>query len=105
MVILRYADEKIAKSIEKLELRDKDLHRHIMNALRNIMEDPVCGIKISQKLIPKNWKKKYLINNLYKYSLPDAWRLIYSLSGNRAELIAIILGGFSHKEYEKIFKY
>ena len=105
MAILRYADEKIKKDIEKLELKDEELFRHIMNALLNIQEDPVCGIKLSQRLIPKVWIQKYGINNLYKYNLPNAWRMLYSLSGDRIELIAIILGAFNHKDYERIFKY
>jgi len=105
MVVLRYADEKIKKDIEKLEISDKELYRHISNALLNIQEDPVCGIKVSRRLIPKIWIQKYGINNLYKYNLPNAWRLLYSLAGDRVELIAIILGAFNHKDYERLFGY
>lgn len=105
MAILRYADERIKKDVEKLESKDLELFRHIMNAFVNIQEDPVCGIKVPQRLIPKIWTQKYQINNLYKYNLPNAWRLLYSLSGDRIELIAIILGCFNHKDYERIFGY
>lgn len=105
MVILEYADETIKKNLEKLKKKDKELYRHIENALRNIQEDPVCGIKIPIKLIPKEWKNKYFINNLYKYNLPNAWRLFYSLIGNKVEVIAIILGCYNHKSYERLFRY
>ncbi len=105
MAFLKYADEKVKKELEKLKVRDPEFYRHIENALKNIKEDPVCGIKISQKLIPKEWKKKYSINNLYKYNLPNAWRLFYTLAGNKVEIIAIVLGCFTHKEYERIFRY
>lgn len=105
MVLLEYADEKVKKTLNKLEKRDKELYEHIKNALRNITDDPVCGIKIKTKLIPREWRKRYGINNLYKYNLPSAWRLIYSLAGNKVELIAIILGCFNHKEYERKFNY
>ncbi len=105
MVVLRYADERIKKSFEKLKFRDEKFLRHLKNAIENIKDDPVCGIKISQKLIPKNWVREYSINNLYKYNLPNAWRLLYSLSGNEIELIAIVLGCFDHKEYERKFNY
>jgi len=105
MVVLRYAEEKTKKDLEKIKKRDKEFYEHIANALRNIQEDPVCGIKIPLRLIPKEWKKKYSINNLYKYNLPNAWRLFYSLIGNQVELIAIILGCFNHKEYERKFHY
>jgi len=105
MIVLRYAEENIKKVLEKIKKRDKEFYEHIANALRNIQEDPVCGIKIPLRLIPKEWKKKYSINNLYKYNLPNAWRLFYSLIGNKVELIAIILGCFNHKEYERKFHY
>ena len=105
MIALRYAEEKIKKSLEKIKKKDTKFYEHIANALRNIQDDPVCGIKIPVRLIPKEWKKKYEINNLYKYNLPNAWRLFYSLIGNKVELIAIILGCFNHKEYERKFHY
>lgn len=105
MAILRYADEKIKKDLEKLKKRDSEFYRHVTNALNNIEEDPVCGIKIPIRLIPKEWKKKYSINNLYKYNLPYAWRLFYSLIGSKVEIIAVVLGCYNHKEYERKFKY
>lgn len=105
MTILRYADERIKKDLEKLKQRDPNFYEHIANALRNIQEDPVCGIKIPQRLIPKEWIKKFGINNLYKYNLPNGWRLFYSLVGSEVEVIAIILRFMDHKEYERIFHY
>ena len=105
MTTLRYAEQKIKDNLTKLKKRDKELYRHIENALRNIEEDSVCGIKIPIRLIPKEWKKKYFINNLYKYNLPNSWRLFYSLIGNKIEIIAIILGCYNHKDYERIFNY
>ncbi len=105
MVLLRYADEKIKKDFEKLKSRDETFLRHLKNAIENIKEDPVCGIKLSKKLIPKEWIKKYAINNLYKYNLPNSWRLLYSLTGNEIEIIAIVLGCFNHKNYERKFNY
>lgn len=105
MVDLIYASENIKKSLEKIKIKEPEFYRHIENALRNISEDPVCGIKIPLKLIPKEWIKEFQINNLYKYNLPNAWRLLYSLTGSKVEIIAIILGCFNHKEYERKFKY
>ena len=105
MAILRYADESIQKDLIKLENKDNELYRHIKNAFMNIQEDPVCGIKIPVKLIPKILKKKYFIDNLYKYNLPNAWRLLYSLAGDRIEIIAIILGCYDHKDYNRLFNY
>ncbi len=105
MTILKYADERIKKDLEKLKQRDPGFYEHISNALRNIQEDPVCGIKILQRLIPKEWIKKFEIDNLYKYNLPNGWRLFYSLIGNEIEVIGIILRFMDHKEYERTFHY
>ncbi|MBU3912670.1 MAG: hypothetical protein KKB21_01155 [Nanoarchaeota archaeon] len=105
MISITYGDERIKKSIEELESKDPEIYRHVMNAFLNIREDTACGIKIPQRLIPKEWIKRFSINNLYKYNLPNAWRLFYSLSGSRIEIIAIILGCFNHKDYERIFSY
>ena len=105
MASLIYGDEAIKKSLEKLKAKDQELYRHIENAFNNIKEDPVCGIKIPQRLIPREWVKKFAVNNLYKYNLPDAWRLFYSLVGSQIEIVAIILGCFDHKEYERLFHY
>ncbi|MFH1452143.1 MAG: hypothetical protein ABIF88_03140 [archaeon] len=105
MVLIRFADENIKKDFEKLKVRDEKLLRHLINAIENIKEDPSCGIKISHKLIPKEWLKKYSITNLYKYNLPNAWRLLYSLTGSQIEIIAIILGCYDHKNYKRKFKY
>jgi len=105
MTILKYADEKIKKNLEKLKQKEPNFYEHISKALKNIQEDPVCGIKILQKLIPKEWIKKFKINNLYKYNLPNGWRLFYSLIGNEIKVIAIILRFMNHKEYKRIFHY
>ena len=105
MATLKYADERIKKDLEKLKEKDPGFYEHIANALRNIQEDPVCGIKIPQRLIPKEWLKQFSINNLYKYNLPNAWRLFYSLAGNEIEVIAIILKFMNHKDYERAVSY
>ena len=104
-VFLEYAEDKIKKSVERLEKEDSDFYRHIRNAFLNIQEDVNCGIKIPKKLIPKEWIKKYEINNLYWYQLPNAWRFLYSLVGSKVKVIAIILGCYNHKNYERLFNY
>ena len=105
MTILKYADERIKKDLMRLEEKDPNFYEHIANALRNIQEDATCGIKIQQRLMPKEWIKQFNIDNLYKYNLPNGWRLFYSLIGNEIEVLAIILRFMNHKDYERIFKY
>lgn len=70
----------------------------------DIKARPDCGIAIPKNLIPKEYIHKYGINNLYKYDLPNAWRLLYSIGREGLEIIAIILEWCSHKEYERIYQ-
>ena len=107
MVEIYFADRKVKKNFEKLRTHEefKGLYRFICRAMEDIKNKPDCGTAIPKKLIPKEYVRKYGINDLYKYDLPNAWRLLYSLGQDGIEIIAIILKWCSHKEYERIFKY
>jgi len=74
-------------------------------AFDDLAENAFFGIQIPKKLIPKTYLKKYKIDNLWKYDLPKAWRLMYSVARDEIIIISIILEWFPHKEYEKRFKY
>jgi len=67
--------------------------------------NPTCGTRIPKKLWPKLYSKRYEINNLWKYDLPNAWRLIYTIDSNEIRIMNIILEWFDHKEYDRMFKY
>ena len=54
---------------------------------------------------PKEYIRKYSIDNLLWYPLPNAWRLVYSVFSNEGELIVMIVEYFDHKEYERRFGY
>jgi len=101
---VQFADEKVKKDFENLEFSDKNLHKHLVCAFRKIEQNAFCGIQIPKRLIPKEYLN-YRIHNLWKYNLPNAWRLLYSVESNEIIVIAIVLEWFSHKEYEKRFKY
>ena len=107
MVGIYFADGKVKADYEKLKASEefRDLYGFIRRAIDDIKIKPDCGVAIPKRLIPKQYIRKYRINNLYKYDLPNAWRLLYSLGREGVEIIAIILEWCSHKEYERIFKY
>lgn len=107
MIEIYFADEKVRSNFEKLKANEefKDLYRFIRRAIEDIKNKPDCGVAIPKRLIPKRYARKHKINNLYKYDLPNAWRLLYSLGKEGVEIIAIILEWCPHKEYERIFKY
>ncbi|HLD55146.1 MAG TPA: hypothetical protein VJB35_02690 [Candidatus Nanoarchaeia archaeon] len=102
---IQFANENIKKTLEKLKTKDKKLYELLIRAFNDIEENVFCGIQIPKKLIPKEYIKKYKIKNLWKYNLPDAWRLIYSIEGKNLLIISIILEWMDHKEYERRFKY
>ena len=104
----RFADEKLKNAFHSLETGDdaeRRLFEEVKQAVENIENNAFCGIQIQKYLIPKEYKQKYNIQNIWKYNLSNGWRLLYSLTKEDVVLISIILNWSSHKEYEKRFKY
>lgn len=105
---VRFVDEKLYEAFKKLESgksEDQLLAVHLKQAIENLKKDPYCGLKVRKNLWPKEYVQKYAVTNLWKYNLPGAWRLIYTLVGNEVEVISVLLEWFDHKEYEKRFNY
>ncbi len=88
-------------------LKDNDpIKKGIVRAITDLKENAFSGIQIPKRLFPKEYIKKYEINNLWKYDLPNGWRLIYTITPeNEVELISAILEWFDHKNYERKFSY
>jgi Txe/YoeB family toxin of Txe-Axe toxin-antitoxin module len=100
-----FADEKVKEAFEALKKENPELHKFIERAIEDLKRDSFCGIAIAKRLIPKVYIKKYNIDNLWKYDLPGAWRLLYSVAGDKIKIVAIILEWLDHKEYERRFGY
>ncbi|MBN1385806.1 hypothetical protein JW968_02385 [Candidatus Woesearchaeota archaeon] len=90
---------------EFLGLKDDKIKDWINRALDNISDDAFIGVHIGKRKIPKTYIKRYGITNLWKYDLPQGYRLLYSITGSDPAPIAIIISWMNHKEYERIFKY
>lgn len=93
------------KVLKSGKFEDKKLYGFIHRAIDDLKKEPLCGTKIPKKLWPKEYKRKYKINNLWKYDLPNAWRVIYTIESDEVTIVSIILEWFDHKSYEKRFKY
>jgi Txe/YoeB family toxin of Txe-Axe toxin-antitoxin module len=103
-----FADEKIKVAFEKLKTsttEDRKLYEWLSRAIDDLEKDAFSGIQIPKKLIPKAYIAKYEIDNLWKYNLPNAWRLIYSVARDEIVVISIIIEWFDHKSYERRFGY
>lgn len=89
------------------ELRDEDpIKKGLIKAVKDLQQNAFAGIQIPKRLFPKEYVQKYCINNLWKYNLPNGWRLVYTVTPeNEVQLISALLEWFDHKNYEKRFKY
>ncbi|MBU0760433.1 MAG: hypothetical protein KJ600_04725 [Nanoarchaeota archaeon] len=100
-----FADDKIEGAFNSLR-EDDWLKRAIQRAIDDLKINVFCGERIPKKQIPKEYIQKHGIDNLWRYSLPNAWRLIYSvIAPSNVEILAVILEYFNHKNYERRFRY
>ena len=107
-VYVVFVEEKIEREFERLKdgrAEEKQLYRFISRALKDLKENPMCGIKIPKDRWPRTYIQKYGITNLWKYDLPNAWRLIYTIMADQIRILNIILEWYSHKDYERRFGY
>ena len=77
----------------------------INNALRNIKADYKYGDLIPRKHISKNTIQRYGTDKILRVELVGYWRLLYTIIGDEAKVIAFVLEYMDHKKYDKIFGY
>jgi len=103
---VKFADEKVKEAFSELsKVGESKIYNWLVRAFKDIEQNAFCGIQIPKRLIPKEYIKKYKVHNLWKYNLPDAWRLIYSIENQEILVVSIVLEWMDHKTYEKKFKY
>ncbi|MFH1750512.1 MAG: hypothetical protein ABH863_02440 [Candidatus Micrarchaeota archaeon] len=91
--------EQQSKGVTNSE--EMQLLKSIMQKIELIKENPTYGDKVPHGLIPKNLD----VSNLFRVSLTGYWRMLYSLEGNKIEVVAFILYIVDHPSYDKIFGY
>ena len=100
-----FANEKIEKEFYSLD-ENNEIKNYIKRAILDIQKNAFCGIQLPKRLIPKDYFQKYGIRNLWKYDMPDGWRLVYTITTpNKVEIISVILEWFNHPDYERRFGY
>ena len=60
-----FIDEKTGEEYDKAKLEDPQLFKFLERATDDLKKNPFSGIKIPQDLWPKEYSKKYKIDNLY----------------------------------------
>lgn len=93
------------KQLEHGNSEEKKLYKWISRAIDDLKEDAFSGIAVPKDRIPKKYQKEFDAKTIWKYDMPKAFRLIYTIENNEIEVFAIILEWSDHKTYEKIFKY
>lgn len=91
--------------LEEGKFEDQQLFKFINRALDDLKHNPTCGIKIPKNLWPKEYIQNFRVTNLWKYDLPNAWRLVYTIESDEVKIVSIILEWFDHKDYEARFNY
>ncbi|MFH0837439.1 MAG: hypothetical protein V1870_04880 [Candidatus Aenigmatarchaeota archaeon] len=96
---INFVDENLKNTFDRLKdssYEEKRLHEWLLRAFRDIQENAFCGTQISKKLMPSEFIKNYGIKNLWKYNLPNAWRLLYSIEAEEIKIVSIILEWMNH---------
>jgi len=107
-VYVTFGSKKLETEFESLnegKFEDKQLYAFIDRAINELKKNPICGTRIEKRLWPKEYIKKCSVTNLWKYDLPNSWRLVYTIQTNDVMILNVILEWFDHKRYEKRFKY
>ena len=92
---------KIAKKKPTYE----QLLSSINTAIGNIKANPYYGDLIPRNYISKGVVNKYGTGKILRVELVGFWRLLYTIIGNEAKIIAFILEYIDHERYNKIFGY
>ena len=77
----------------------------INNAIRNMKANPFYGNLIPRKYLNKGVIDRYGTDKIFRVELVGYWRLLYTIIGDEAKIIAFILEYMDHNNYNKIFGY
>ncbi|MCX6768350.1 MAG: hypothetical protein NTY83_00685 [Candidatus Micrarchaeota archaeon] len=103
-----FIDEKARDAFIALKdgkAEEKELYGTLNHAFDELKKNPHCGIMLQKRLWPKEYVKRYGITNLWKYNLPDGWRLIYMIRLEEVSIVSVVLEWFNHTNYERRFGY
>jgi len=99
----RIVGEEIKKGVTN------SFHQQLLKSINQKKEllkiNPQAGIHIPKSLIPKLYKDKYDVNNLWKIDLSGYWRMIYTLRTTEIEITNFVLDFLDHETYDKVFGY
>ena len=77
----------------------------INNAVNNLKSNPFYGDLIPRKYLTKKTIEKYGTNKIFRIELVGYWRMLHTVVGDEAQIIALILEYVDHHTYDKLFGY
>lgn len=107
-VVLSPEAEEAYKKLNNLKSkREKSILNTINKKKELIKTNPHYGKSIAKNKIPKEYKRKYGVTNLFWVELSSFWRMLYTLTNNETEIeiIAFVLDIIDHPKYNKKFGY
>ncbi len=109
-IILSPEAEEVYKYLNEHAAHSKS-EQTFLNAIKKKVElirtNPHYGDSVPKRLIPKEYRVKYDITNLFRVELPGHWRMLYTLAAGESqiEIIAFVLHIIDHKTYDRKFGY
>jgi hypothetical protein len=108
-VILSPDAEEVYKYLNEKAPNSK-IERSILKAINDKKElikvNIHYGEGIAKNKIPAEYIVKYGVTNQFWVSLPNYWRMIYTLTNNgEVEIISFVLDILDHDKYNKKFGY
>ena len=89
---------------DQTDKESQSLLNSINRTTEILKSNPQYGDPISKRLIPNSLIKEG-IQNLYRLELSNFWRMLYTIEGNKIEILVFVLKIMNHKEYDKLFGY
>ena len=95
----------IAKWVSRKIKRGSKQFKWLMETKDVLQLNPFAGNRVSKQLTPRFYKRKFNIIYVYRYPVPEAHRLIYTLidDGGHSPVQVMIIDLLNHSEYEKRF--
>lgn len=95
--------EQIAQGKNNSE--EIQLLKSIKNKIELLKLNPDYGDNLSKKLIPREYIEKHNITNLYRLEIAHFWRMLYTIRGDKIEVVCFILDILDHDSYNNKFGY
>ena len=94
---------------EKMKGIESSFHQTHLRSIERVIDllkkNPFAGDQVPRRQLPDKYAKKYDAENIWRIELANRWRLVYTITGNKLEVINFVMDIFDHKDYDKVFGY